>query len=186
MSARARRAEPARPDGRRILLLRHAKSSWADPDLADRDRPLAPRGRRAAAAMAAALAAAPGSLPSLVLCSPARRALETLEPLRERLPEGACVRIEPPLYMASASRLLARLRRLSDQHPQVLLIGHDPGLHGLALALAKSDRSRALARLREKLPTGGLVVLEAPAARWRELAPGGARLAAFVRPRDLA
>jgi phosphohistidine phosphatase len=170
---------------RQVWLLRHAKSSWSDPELADRERPLAPRGRRAARALARHAAGLPGGLPDLVLCSPALRTRETLEPLRKRLPEGARVRIERPLYLAGAARLLARLRRLPDAQRDVLLIGHDPGLHELALALVRLGRSAALARLREKLPTGALVVLELDLARWRELAPGAARLATFVRPRDL-
>lgn len=170
---------------RRLWLLRHAKSSWADPELADAERPLAPRGRRAAKAIARHAGRQPGGPPALVLCSPARRALETLEPLRERLPEGARVRVERPLYLAGADRLLARLRRLPDAQRDVLVIGHDPGLHQLALALARPSRSAAAARLLEKLPTGGLVSLELDLARWRDLTPGRARLAAFVRPRDL-
>lgn len=170
---------------RRVWLLRHAKSSWADPDLADAERPLAARGRRAAKAMARHAAAQPGGLPQLVLCSPARRALETLEPLRERFAKGARIRVEPPLYLAGADRLLARLRRLPDAQRDVLVIGHDPGLHELALALARPGRSAATARLREKFPTGALAAFELELARWRDLAPASARLAVFVRPRDL-
>lgn len=120
-----------------------------------------------------------------MLCSPARRALDTLAPLRERLPKGARVRVERSLYLASAARLLARLRRLPDGQRDVLLIGHDPGLHELALALVRPSRSVAAARLRAKLPTGALVALELDLARWRSLVPRSARLAAFVRPRDL-
>jgi phosphohistidine phosphatase len=126
-----------------------------------------------------------GELPELVLCSAARRAVETLAPLREALLEGrARVRVEPELYAASAERLLARLRRAPDTAKRVLVIGHDPGLHELAVALARGSRSRALAQLREKLPTGGLVVL-AFSGSWRELAPASARLVEFTRPRDL-
>jgi phosphohistidine phosphatase len=123
--------------------------------------------------------------PALVLCSPARRALETLAPLRERLAAGTRVRVERPLYMASARRLLARLRRLPDAERDVLVIGHDPGLHELALALVRPGRSAAAEKLRAKLPTGALVALALDLARWRTVAPGTARLAAFVRPRDL-
>jgi phosphohistidine phosphatase len=178
-------ASRARPR-RRVWLLRHAKSSWSDPALEDVERPLARRGRRAAKAIARDAAARGAALPALVLCSPARRALETLEPWRKRLPDGARIRIERPLYLASAARLLARLRRLPETQRDVLLIGHDPGLHQLAVALARPSRSAADARLREKLPTGALVELELDLSRWRSLAPGAARLVRFVRPRDLA
>jgi len=121
----------------------------------------------------------------LVLCSPARRAQETLAPLRERLPEGARVRIEAGLYLASMRRLLARLRKVPASVRVVVVVGHDPGLHELALALARPARTPAFARLREKLPTGALVELEAPLSRWTALAPGAARLVSFTRPRDL-
>jgi phosphohistidine phosphatase len=177
----------ARARTRRILLLRHAKSSWDDPTLEDRERPLAPRGRRAAKRMARVVAeqlAAEEPAP-LVLCSPARRARETLAPLAERLPEGARVRMEAGLYMASAGRLLARLQRLPASARVVLVIGHDPGLHELANALVRPGRTAAHARLRDKLPTGALVSLETRLSRWSALAPGSARLAAFTRPRDL-
>ena len=125
-------------------------------------------------------------LPRLVLCSPARRALDTLAPLRKALAEDARVRVERPLYLASAAQLLARLRRLPDAERDVLLIGHDPGLHELAVALLRPSRSAAAARLREKLPPGALVAFELDLPGWRALAPGTALLAGFVRPRDLA
>lgn len=124
-------------------------------------------------------------VPDLILCSPARRTRETLEALREQLPESVAVQIDGALYLAEASRLLERLRALPDDVRDVLLIGHNPGLHELALALAAPDGSRGYRRLREKLPTGALVVLELRSASWRAVAPGSARLVSFTRPRDL-
>src|ERR1700748_3384019 len=94
---------------RRLLLLRHAKSSWDDPSLADQDRPLAPRGRKAAKRIGEYLRAEQTEI-ALVLCSSALRARETFERVQ---PPGA-VTIEPELYGASASQLLERLRRLPD------------------------------------------------------------------------
>ena len=134
--------------------------------------------------MARHLGGRPTRIPALVLCSPARRTLETLEPLRPLFGDDR-VRVEDSLYLASAGRLLERLRELPDEQPDVLLIGHDPGLHDLALALAARDRSLDYRQLREKLPTGALVELELRLAHWRDLAPGTARLVAFTRPRDL-
>jgi phosphohistidine phosphatase len=125
-----------------------------------------------------------GELPELVLCSSARRAVETLAPLRETLAGRARVRVEPELYAAGVERLLARLRRVPDSARRVMVVGHDPGLHELAVTLARGSRSRALAQLREKLPTGSLVVL-AFSGPWRELTPASARLVEFTRPREL-
>src|SRR5690348_15438101 len=114
---------------KRLYLLRHAKSSWKDASVPDRERPLAARGRRAATAMAGHIDAA-GVEVQLVLCSPARRALETLDRLRPAL-GGADVRVEPELYGADAAGLLARVRRVPDAVDAFLLIGHNPALHDL-------------------------------------------------------
>jgi phosphohistidine phosphatase len=164
-----------------VHLLRHAKSSWKDPALNDRDRPLAGRGRRAAKAMAGHVR--DRSLdPDLVICSPARRARETLERIETVLGQGA-VQVEPRLYESGAEGLLDVLRELPDKVDSVLLIGHNPSLQELALALAARSSERE--RVEAKLPTGALVTLAIPVARWREVESGGAELEAFVRPRDL-
>src|SRR5262245_58948257 len=119
----------------RLYLLRHAKSSWKDPDLADHDRPLARRGRRASGAIAAYLRERDIE-PELVLCSSARRTRETLERLEPVLGSPA-VRIEPELYAAGASALLERLRRVPDAVGSVMLIGHNPGMEDLAIDVAR-------------------------------------------------
>jgi phosphohistidine phosphatase len=166
---------------RTLYLLRHAKSSWSEPSLPDRERPLAPRGRRAAKRIAAHLARLEIE-PALVLCSSATRARETLELVRPAFVE-APVQIEEELYAASADRLLERLRAVSDTVASVMLIGHNPGLHDLALTLASTGAE--LERLSAKLPTAALVTLALPEATWSGLAEGDAELAAFVVPRQL-
>ena len=163
-----------------VHLLRHAKSSWTGGEPDDRDRPLAPRGERATRELSRHLAAA-GVRPSLALCSPALRARQTLEALRGALPAGLEVRVEERLYAAGAAQLLARLRRLPRRVPEVLLVGHNPALHELALILAGDAAPR---RLRERLPTGALVTLEVPGASWRELGAGAATAVAMWRPRS--
>jgi phosphohistidine phosphatase len=166
-----------------VHLLRHAKSSWDDPLLADHERPLSPRGRRAAARIAAHLTRE-GIRPALVLCSSSRRTRQTLEPVAAALPDVP-THVEADLYGAGEESLLRRLRRLPDAAGSVLLVGHNPGLHDLALALAGAGDSETLARLRAKMPTGALATLASPAARWRDLRRGGAELVAFVVPREL-
>jgi phosphohistidine phosphatase len=166
---------------RHLYLLRHAKSSWKDSSLSDRDRPLAGPGRRAAKAMAKHLRER-DIHPDLVICSPARRTRETLERIEIALGRGA-VQVEPRLYESSAEGLLDVLRELPDRVDSALLIGHNPSLQELALALAR--RSPEVERVEAKLPTGALVTLAVPVSHWRELERGAAALEAFVRPRDL-
>lgn len=166
---------------RTVLLLRHAKSSWADPGMADADRPLAPRGRRAAAKIAEHLRG--HEPPAQVLCSSARRTRETLDLIAPALGDGCERLIEDGLYGASASELLERLRRVPDSVASVLVIAHNPAIHDLAATLA--GRGVALTQLREGFPTAALAVLRCDADGWRDVGPGDAEVVDFVVPRDL-
>jgi phosphohistidine phosphatase len=168
-----------------ILLLRHAKSDWATPDLDDHDRPLNRRGERAAEAMADHIAQH-CPRPDLILCSTAIRTRQTLAPLVRRLASPAPpLALEKGLYLASEDALLDRLQVVPDTAGTVLLIGHNDGIWQLAEALAGDGPSELLGALREKYPTGTLAILRTPARHWRDLAAGTAQLKAFVRPRDL-
>ena len=118
-SRRPRRA--GGPSMRTLHLLRHAKSSWDDATIRDHDRPLAPRGARAARKIAEYLASA-SVHPALILCSSARRTVETLEALRPAISETAAVSIEPELYGADASEILELLRTVDPQIREVLVI----------------------------------------------------------------
>jgi phosphohistidine phosphatase len=170
---------------RSLLLLRHAKSSWDEPELADVDRPLAPRGRKSAPLIAHWLDH--GRLtPDLVLCSPARRVQETWALMRPVLGEGIPTKTLRTLYLAGPSRLLAALRRTPDEIQTLMLIGHNPGLAGLAISLCGTGREKALARMAKKFPTAGLAVISFDAEQWSTIGAGGGRLEAFVRPKDLA
>ncbi len=128
----------AKPKGapHRLLVLRHAKSSWNNARLADHERPLSSRGQRAVEALADHLAAIDPP-PTLVLCSTARRARDTLEPIRARLPESTEVRFEDHLYGASASDVLVRLRDVPEETPSLLLVGHNPTLEDLVKGLGR-------------------------------------------------
>jgi phosphohistidine phosphatase len=156
---------------KRVYLLRHAKSSWKDASLHDRDRPLAGRGRRAAKAMARHIREHEIH-PDLVVCSPARRARETLERVELDLGRGA-VRIEPRLYGAGVDELLDVVRGLPDRAESVLLIGHNPTLQDFA-------------RIEDKFPTAALATLAFAVSHWRDVALQTGRLESVVRPRDLA
>lgn len=161
---------------KRILLLRHAKSSWDDPSLPDHERPLAPRGRRAAAAMAEHLRSSDLKV-DLVLCSSARRARETLERLGDTFGDAETLD-EDSLYGAGDDELLERLRRLPAEVDSVAVIGHNPGLHDLAVALTRAGRKL------ERYPTGAVAVLEFEGP-WSDLDSGRAKLRSFVKPKDL-
>lgn len=167
---------------KRVYLLRHAKSSWKDRSLADRDRPLAGRGRRAAKALALHLEAEEVR-PELVLCSPARRTRETLERIEAGFGGEVEARIDDALYGAGEAGLFERLTTLPEPVGSVMLIGHNPGLQQLALALA--SEGDGLARMRDKYPTAALATIDLPAESWGGVERGSGELVRYVRPRDL-
>jgi len=164
-------------------LLRHAKSSWDDVDLPDRLRPLAPRGVRAAAAVERHLSAT-AVAPDLVLCSPARRAVQTWEGVAPGVPQDTAVEIDEAIYHADGDELFARLRVVPSEIGSVLLVGHNPGLQDLAVNLVGSGDVGLRERLLTKFPTGALTTLEVP-GDWHDLTWGAATLLAYVVPRDL-
>ncbi|HLY89999.1 MAG TPA: histidine phosphatase family protein [Acetobacteraceae bacterium] len=165
-----------------LLLLRHAKSSWDDPKLSDRDRPLNKRGRRAAAAMRQAMQDL-GLSPDLILVSTARRTQETLAALE---PWDETPLIEPleSLYLASARQLLDVLRGTNETVRSVMLIGHNPGMHELAVSLAGSVESEQTHRLRDGFPTTALAEF-AIGGTWESLGTSGGQLVRYLIPRDL-
>ena len=170
---------------RQLLLLRHAKSSWDDPALSDHARPLNARGRRAAAAIAEAMRDL-GLAPDIVLVSSARRTLQTLEALTP-FDDAALVEPMDALYLATWRRLLEAVQDVPETARSLLLIGHNPGMHELALALAgpaaMARGGPELQRLAEGYPTGALAEFTI-AGLWRQLEPGGGRLVRFIQPRD--
>jgi phosphohistidine phosphatase len=167
-----------------LYLLRHAKSSWEDPDLDDFDRPLNKRGRKSAKAMAAFFRES-GITPETILCSPAKRTRETLKNLTPALGQTP-VQFDRRIYEASYQTLLLCLADLPPAVNSALLIGHNPGLERLALYLmSEQGHGPGAARLQDKYPTGSLAVLAAPAADWGDLKVGSCRLDDFVRPADL-
>jgi Phosphohistidine phosphatase SixA len=163
-----------------LLLLRHGKSSWDDLSLADRDRPLARRGRRAAERMGEHLRTA-GPRPDLVVCSSSRRTRETLERLSLDRPE---IRLEDAVYGATDNELRTLVRDLPKTVGSILLIGHNPALEELAVWLCGQEVSGEAEQMREKFPTGALAVFEIDGA-WRGLASNHAHLVSFRTPREL-
>jgi phosphohistidine phosphatase len=170
-----------------LYLLRHAKSSWDNPALEDHDRPLARRGMQAAARMGSYIALA-DVRPDLVLCSSAARAVQTLEAIEVAIGIGGFLgelKVEDGLYGARAADLLARLQGLQDSVGRALVIGHNPALQDLAIALAGHGDRASLLRLRGKFPTCALATLTITGA-WADLEAGQADLTSLVSPADLA
>lgn len=170
-----------------LTILRHAKSSWDHPGLDDRDRPLNERGLKAAPRIGRHMAEL-GLRPDLIVCSTAERTRQTLALVLPELgrPQPP-VSYEDELYLAEADVLLNRLRSIRGAARHVLLIGHNPGLHDLAVDLAGSGDRKSLVRLAVKLPTAGLAVMEFAAAGddWSAIAPGDGHLATFATPKSL-
>lgn len=171
-----------------LLLLRHAKSSWDNPALADYDRPLAKRGVKAAPRVGAELAAL-GLHPALILCSGAARARETLSLVLPAIAEPAPeVIYDDAFYMASPDALLAMLRTLpagGGAPKSVMVVGHNPGLEELAELLVGDGEAEAQEVMAEKFPTCALAVITFDADNWSDIAPGTGKLTRFITPARL-
>jgi phosphohistidine phosphatase len=157
-----------------LYLLRHAKSSWDDPGLADHDRPLAPRGLRNAEVLAEQLRAA-RILPELVLCSTAQRARETLAAVLPAFDGETEILVERALYGSSARELLERLHAVPEAVGSTMVVAHNPGLEELASRLAGDAAP-------ERLPTAALVELSS-GATWATLGESPCRVVSSTVPR---
>lgn len=169
---------------KQLLLLRHAKSSWDDPGLADFDRPLSGRGLKAAPLVGRELARR-GWLPDLALVSPALRTRDTWRLVAAEWPAKVPADFAEALYEATTTDILAEVRQATVSAGCLLVLGHNPGLEEFArrLAGARSDAG-GLKKLEEKFPTGALArfVFDGD---WAGLAFGDARLTHCIRPKDL-
>ncbi|MEM9138423.1 MAG: histidine phosphatase family protein, partial [Pseudomonadota bacterium] len=137
---------------KKVILLRHAKSSWDDPSLDDHDRPLNGRGQRAAPVIAAWLADR-AHLPDTVLCSSSARTLQTLDGMKPELPNLPEPQVDPGLYHASPCEMRERLAKLPKDCNTVMVVGHQPGLGSLARKLSDGRERRRCRRADEHFPT---------------------------------
>jgi phosphohistidine phosphatase len=168
-----------------LSLLRHAKSSWISPSLPDQDRPLNARGVADAPVMGRAMANY-GIDPSLVLCSSARRTRDTLALVLPELKVEPRVIYDDALYHATASEMLRTLRGVSTDINSVMLVGHNPEIHALALDLIGKGLQSLKMRLLEKLPTTGFVVITFPFPSWDQVTVNSGELKLFLTPKILA
>ena len=166
-----------------LSLFRHAKSSWSNPGLRDFERPLGPRGEKAAPRMGAYMARE-GLLPDLVLCSPAVRARQTLERAFEDLEASPEIRYLEALYHAGPTEMLKHLREVPERFRHAMLVGHNPGMHTLALHLIGAGDPAAIEDLSRKFPTAALAQIEFGCA-WPEIGAGLGRLTHYMVPKRL-
>ena len=165
---------------KRLYLLRHAKSSWASDCDSDHERPLAPRGIAATERLTRYLLDQETN-PHLVLCSSARRTRETLEGIAGGLSGKPEVTIDSDLYGASTQQLLERVRQLPKDVDSAMVIGHNPGLHELAILLTREEAHPRLATF----PTGALVTLDVPGDVWSSVGQDTCEVEDYVVPREL-
>lgn len=167
----------------RLILLRHAKSAWPD-GVADEERPLAERGRKSAPVIGAYMAHEK-LVPDLALVSPARRAQETWEFVREALSKKVKERDAPGIYEVAAGHILEVIRTVKPGIRTLLLVGHNPGMEDLASLLVEDGDADAIGRMKEKFPTAGLAIIDFDVEGWDEVAAGTGCLERFVTPRSL-
>ena len=165
----------------RLYLLRHAKAGWALPGTSDFDRPLDASGIADAATLGAAMRAA-SHVPDLTLCSNARRARETLEGLAAYADTGRVV-FSDALYSEDAAGYLAIIRE-NGARGSLLVVGHNPMMEDLAMAIASGGDEKAQAALKSGFPTSGLAVVRFNGSLG-EAAPGTGYLEAFLSPADM-
>src|SRR5258708_22014812 len=152
-----------------LLLLRHAKSDWGDSSLRDFDRPLAPRGERDAPRIGNALRKR-GTLPDLIISSPASRARATVEAVKQAAELANEIKFDEAVYGASSAELLKLIRRLPDGSRSALFVGHNPGFEDLLGRLTGSH---------ERMPTASLACIECDIDHWNDLEDKKGRLVGF-------
>jgi phosphohistidine phosphatase len=173
---------------RRLMLLRHAKTENDAPSGRDRDRRLDHRGRNDAAEIGGWIGRHP-PFPDSVLVSSAVRAHQTWEiaweAMKNRVPKPP-VELLPELYGADPAQLLQIIRAASaTDSRRLILVGHNPGMHELALALAGSGDNAGRKALADNLPTSGLAVFDFAVDDWADVAFRRGRLVLFVSPKLL-
>jgi phosphohistidine phosphatase len=173
---------------RRLMLFRHAKTQSDAPSGRDQDRRLDERGCRDAAEIGGWIARNP-PFPDLVQVSPAVRAQQTWEiaweAMKDRVPEPVVESVDD-IYGADPAQLLQAIRMAAASDPKrLMLVGHNPGMHELALALAGSGDAAGRKALADNLPTSGLAIFDFDVKDWNDVAFRRGKLVLFVSPKLL-
>lgn len=159
---------------KRLMILRHAKSSWDNPDLSDFDRPLNARGRTAAPFMGR-LIAERGYLPEMIVSSPAKRASETAALVRENAGISAAAQFDERIYEASPQALRQVVSETPDSVNSLMIIGHNPGMEGFV---------RFLTGELLPIPTAALSIIDLDIEKWADLTANCGRLIRMIKPKD--
>lgn len=167
---------------RRLVLLRHAKSSWESDAARDVDRPLAARGEAAAPEIGRFLAER-DLWPEWVLCSPAKRTRQTWKRVRPAVELAPVLVYDPALYLASARTILARIKETPARITTTMVIGHNPGLQELAAELAQPADAAVAAAVAAKFPTAAVLALAFDTAGWSDLDTEPGRVLAWRTPK---
>ncbi len=167
-----------------LTMLRHAKSSWGDPLLRDKDRPLNARGKTQARQIGSHLTQQ-GITPDLIICSTAKRARQTLKQVSKNWQTDAETIFEDRLYLASTGTIISLLASIGTNASHIMIIGHNPGFHKLAYTLAKTGNKDDLATLGERYPTATLCVIKSKAIEWQHIDDGTGELVLFTSPKSL-
>lgn len=166
-------------DMKRLILTRHAKSSWDDPLTPDHDRPLNERGKAAAADLGVWLASR-GYIPDEVLCSDALRTRETWNGIAPALSQAPALHLKPALYHAGPDVMLAVLKHATGG--TVMMVGHNPGISEFAARLiARAPASPEFTRY----PTGATLVCDFAVDAWDQISWGQGVLDDFIVPREI-
>ena len=168
-----------------LSIVRHAKSSWGDASLRDIDRPLNERGKQQAQRLGSWLEET-GISPELIICSAANRARQTLKKMQTNWQTDAELIVENRLYLASPNTIISLLAEHGSERSHIMIIGHNPGLHMLAHALAHKGDTDHIALLREKYPTGTLCTINSKADKWKKIGKNSGKLIYLATPKQLA
>jgi len=152
----------------RLIIMRHAKSSWTDKKLDDFDRPLTRRGKEAAPLIGQALAAK-NILPELVLCSPARRTRDTLKLTLDAMAVRPQVTCEDQLYSFGNGDSYLKVISAQKMVNPLMVIGHNPSAQNLALRLLGSQDNKTVQKIRVKFPTAAVAIIALPIDNWRQI-----------------
>lgn len=170
---------------RRLLLFRHSNAERADAGVSDLARELSPQGRSDAALIGTYLANH-SFRPNRTLVSPAIRTRETWRQAAAALRAAPEPVFDERLYNASPETLLDTIRETPHSIETLLLIGHNPGLHELAILLVGTGDIDTRERLRENFPTSGLAILDFAVDRWAAVHARSARLERFANPKSIS
>lgn len=167
---------------KKIYILRHAKAEH-NSKIDDHERPLSVQGAADCRVLAEYMQAQ-HIMPDIILCSPSSRTQGTIEAIAEHYPLTAPIQLLPSLYLASAGEIFSAINRVENTVSSLLISGHNPGLHQLALLLSSKNTSDdALAPFKINLPTASLITFECDVRNWQDVEVGSGKLVGFFKGR---